>query len=67
MTDMKLTAGEQRLLDATVHMSRLALYLGLEPAAMREALGTCSLTLVKDDKHVITEHEALFPEWEAVK
>ena len=66
MSAIKLTAGEQRLLDATVHISRLALYLGMEPVELRRALGVCGLLVVKDDKNVITEHEALFVDWEEV-
>ena len=60
------TAAEQRLIDATVTISRLALYLDLEPVELRQALGVCSLLVVKDEKNVITEHEALFPDWEEV-
>ena len=61
------TAAEQRLIDATFTMSRLAHYLGMEPVELLQALGVCSLLVVKDDKNVITEHEALFPDWEQVQ
>ena len=60
------TAAEQRLIDATVTMSRLAGYLNLEPAVLREALGVCGVLTVKDEKNIIAAHEALFPDWEAV-
>src|SRR6056300_787870 len=66
MGDVKLTAGEQRLVDATVSISRLALYLGMTPVELRSALGVCGLLVVKDAKGVVDEHEALFVEWEEV-
>jgi hypothetical protein len=62
----KVTAGEQRLIDATVEISRLALYLDLAPVELRTALYECGLLVSKDTKHVIAQHQALFPDWEQV-
>ena len=60
------TAAAQRLIDATVEISRLALYLNLEPTALRDALGVCGITVTKDKHNTITEHEALFPDWQQI-
>ena len=62
----KLTAGEQRLIDATVEISRLALYLDMAPVELRSALFECGLLVTKDAKHLIPQHRALFPDWEQV-
>ena len=61
--EQKLTAGEARLVDATVQISRLALYMGMAPVELRTALGVCGLTVEKDKFNVITEHEAIFVDW----
>jgi hypothetical protein len=61
---MKTTAAEDRLIAATVEISRLALYLNMPPAQLRAALGDCHLTLAKDKQDVIASHRELFPEWE---
>jgi hypothetical protein len=63
----KLTAGEQRLVDATVEISRLALYLDLAPVELRAALYECGLLVTKDAKHLIAQHQAIWPDWEQVK
>ena len=61
--EQKFTAGEQRLVDATVQISRLALYMGMAPVELRTALGVCGLTVEKDKFNVITEHEEIFVDW----
>ena len=66
LMNTQYTAAEQRLIDATVEISRLALYLNLEPTVLRDALGVCGITVTKDKHNTITEHEALFPDWQQI-
>jgi hypothetical protein len=49
-------AQAQRILDLTTYCQRLAAVLNIPAPELLEGLAMCNLTLLKDDKDVVTDH-----------
>lgn len=59
MTHNLTKAQADRVLDLTTYCQRLAAVINLDAVELLDALELCNLTLMKDDKDVVTDHRAL--------